>query len=242
MLRNLLGVVGVSSLLIAAPLSAASAADITLPAKAFAAPNAPYSWSGCYAGGSAGVVRDSTAETWSYIFDDVGSYQLSDTGFLGSIDAGCNWQSGSFVYGLETDFGLSTINTKESESGPGFSYVEQEKLNELGTVRGRVGWAVDRALFYVTGGLAYGEVDHSATGTGGDDIYDFSASGWQAGWAVGAGADYAVTNNVSIRFEALYVDLGTKNIVDAEGDHASLGTSELVARIGANLKFCGIGC
>jgi outer membrane immunogenic protein len=70
-------------------------------------------------------------------------------------------QAGSFVYGLEAD--LSWLNNKSTYVDPNgainnFFPSETNRLNDLGTVRGRLGLAVDRSLFYFTAGLAFGEV------------------------------------------------------------------------------------
>ena len=72
----------------------------------------------------------------------------------------------------------------------------------FGTVRVRAGYAVDRMLFYVTGGLAYGGLNSTA-------LYDSTSS---AGYTIGAGVEYAFTNNWTAKVEALYINLdsGTK--------------------------------
>ncbi len=86
---------------------------------------------------------------------------VSPAGWLGGVQGGYNWQGfGSpFVLGVETDIQASTILGQGSDSN-GVAY--KSRLQALGTVRGRAGYAMDRALVYFTGGLAYGSVDNEA--------------------------------------------------------------------------------
>ena len=128
----------------------------------------------------------------------------------------------------------------------------------FGTVRARLGFAADRALFYVTGGLAWA--------SGGDDP---SISWWQGtnattgtpdllwrrggasgfGWTLGAGIEYAISNNWTIRGEYLYVDLGNEDSNWACTARAAscpglnfTGRADVnfsVARVGVNYKFGG---
>ena len=86
---------------------------------------------------------------------------VSPAGWLGGVQGGYNWQAyGSpFVLGIETDIQASTILGQGSDLN-GAAY--KSRLQALGTVRGRAGYAMDRALVYFTGGLAYGSVDNEA--------------------------------------------------------------------------------
>ena len=60
-----------------------------------------------------------------------------------------------------------------------------QKLPWFGTVRGRLGYAYDRFLPYVTGGLAYGNIEANPS-------FGFtSASTTNAGWTIGAGVEFA---------------------------------------------------
>ena len=74
----------------------------------------------------------------------------------------------------------------------------------LATVRGRVGYAFDRFLPYITGGLAVGNIKASQPGfTGGDDT--------NAGWTAGGGLEFVIAGNWTAKAEYLYVDLGKFN-------------------------------
>ena len=86
---------------------------------------------------------------------------VSPAGWLGGVQAGYNWQGiGSpLVLGVETDVQATVFRGEGSNAG-GDSF--QSDLRALGTVRGRAGYAMDRALVYATGGLAYGSIDNEA--------------------------------------------------------------------------------
>ena len=86
--------------------------------------------------------------------------------------------------------------------------------NVQGSIRGRVGYALDRVLLYATGGVAFAGVNTNLTtnsllGLGGS--FD-SASNTRVGWTVGGGLEYAVTNNWSIRAEYRYSNFGQATV------------------------------
>ena len=66
-----------------------------------------------------------------------------------ALQAGYNWQSGQFVFGVETDI---------QASGADDTFAPWKFSNPwFGTLRGRAGYALNNILFYGTLGLAYGE-------------------------------------------------------------------------------------
>lgn len=93
--------------------------------------------------------------------------------------------------------------------------------NIQGSVRGRLGVAVDRALFYVTGGAAFGSLTNSYASPFGVDSYDHT----KVGWTAGAGVEYAVTNNWSVRVEYRYTDFGRVNDVLVASTPGGIGTA-----------------
>jgi outer membrane immunogenic protein len=202
----LIAATGLVALVVAAP---AVAADMPPYARPTAAP-VLFDWTGFYVGGNVGG-------TW---FSDNASYfQPATPGrVIGGGQAGANWQTGMFVLGVEAD-----INGRHLDGNGSFFPFPDAKNQDtqtqqedwVGTVRGRLGIVtVGKALFYATGGLAYGAVQHSYSqvriSTG--QNLGLSDSTVKAGWTVGGGNDYAVTNNVSIGVEYLYVDLGATTL------------------------------
>ena len=187
---------------------------------------ASYDWTGAYigvnAGGGFGTFKLSPSGGGG------GSFDFSASGFLGGIQAGYNWQVGQFVYGVETDFQGSDIKAELSTGGPSL----ETKVDWFGTLRARIGYTpVDRFLVYGTGGLAYGHEKTSLPGA-----FDFSKT--KVGWTVGAGAEYAITNNWSLKSEYLYTDLGKASFTPAGGGTGiDVKVPFHTVRVGLNYKF-----
>ena len=168
--------------IIALGSASASAADIQrrqMPAKAPAyLPPPPYNWTGFYVGinGGGGWGRSDFSAPFS-----TGSFNTSG-GLVGGT-LGYNWQMGQAVFGLEGDVDWSNI--RGSAACGGGVTVCETRNDWLGTFRGRVGYAFDRFLPYVTGGLAVGDIKTSIAGLG-------STNDTKAGWTVGGGIEAAI--------------------------------------------------
>ncbi len=146
---------------------AANAADLPPPAVApIYIPPPTFTWAGLYLGGTVGFANG------FHSYDDLAGAFLGypglsndqTKGFAGGGTLGFNLQARSFVYGLEADFsGLSNRSSYVDPNGAinPFYPSETNSLKDLGTVRGRIGLAIDRSLFYFTAGLAFGEVANS---------------------------------------------------------------------------------
>jgi outer membrane immunogenic protein len=227
---------------------------------------AVYSWTGFYIGGNVGYGwfdRNSTlADTGTPAFFAAtiaaGAlppvYGVNPRGAVGGGQIGYNWQAGMWVFGVEADIqgadvkGSTTLNTSVAPFVP-ITATATEKLDWFGTARGRVGFAANTALFYVTGGLAYGHVSHSFF-TAAPAVAQ-SAFGSDAqvdvGYTVGAGVEWAFNNNWSVKGEYLYMDLGNHTTtafgVTGTPVGATLGlrTHEQynIVRVGLNYKWGG---
>jgi outer membrane immunogenic protein len=191
MKRFVLASVGALSMI--ALMGAANAADLprreTMPVKAPA--YLPYNWTGAYIGinGGGGFGGRSS-------FDGLG---VSDrpSGALFGGQLGYNWQFGRTVVGLETDIDYSDI--RGSTACGAFTCETRNKW--LGTTRARIGYAFDRFLPYLTGGVAYGKVRASNSGFGTD-------SDTRVGYALGGGVEFALAGPWTAKVEYLYTDLG----------------------------------
>ena len=203
----------------------ASAADLQREGLVYLNARPPaFAWSGCYVGLNTGVAFDhvgfaTTVDQGSHFFlapnvAAVGAAASGTSngqvGFIGGAQTGCNWQTGSLVFGLEGDF--NGLAPKAEFTGNGtttlgpVSVTNSISTSWLATVRPRVGYAPYRTLVYVTGGIAvarfkfgqtYSEPNFPASGS--SDAVDV-----KAGWTIGAGYEYAFANNWSARFEYLY--------------------------------------
>jgi len=208
--------------------SAASAADLIRKGPPVAiAPT--FTWTGFYGGVNIGYGFGAESGVLQSVRIDTGVvtpnsevFRLNGptpSGVVGGGQFGYNWQAGSFVFGLETDFQGSDMSATSTGSGvwvPGFNgpvaALSRQSVDWFGTLRARVGTTAfdPKLLLYVTGGFAYGRVSN------GQDFYDsdgdfgrLDVSSVLTGWTAGAGAEWAFAPGWSAKFEYLYTDLGT---------------------------------
>jgi len=254
--------IGISA---AASLIATGALAADLPAKAPIYTKAPvyvdpgFDWTGFYIGGNIGYSwgqsRDtSTVSTPTAPAFVTTSDKSSLDGIVGGGQIGYNWQMQRAVFGLEADFqGTDEKGSRAfSFTIPGFFALAlpptpvtlQQKIDWFGTVRGRIGYLVDpKVLLYVTGGLAYGQVDSNET-VGAAAPVTFSSSNTHVGYAVGAGIEGVIGGNWTARLEYLYVDLGTVNGTFTLAPATTFTTyssriTDNILRVGVNYKFGG---
>jgi outer membrane immunogenic protein len=237
--------------LIATP---ALAADMAVKAPP-PAPAPTYSWTGFYAGLNAGDGWGSNtidnsftpgactgpganpsgcALVFPFLITPLpGQFDIHSDGFIGGGQVGYNYQSGAFVWGIETDFQGANIKGNASTTGsllvpPPFvagslvttAATGSERIDWFGTLRGRLGWVpTPPLLVYATGGLAYAHVQTGAafslqtfdpgagqTGSGSTALFQ---SETRTGWTVGGGLEWMIAPQWSVRGEYLYYDLGT---------------------------------
>jgi len=190
------------------------------PQRAFIQPN---TWTGFYIGiNGGGAWGDSK---WS----SIGTFDVSGAMVGGTV--GYNWQFGSpWVLGLEGDVDWTNIDgTSNAICAAGC----KTSNNWLATVRGRIGYAFDRFLPYITGGLAIGDIKASQPGFAG-------AKDTNAGWTAGGGFEFVIAGNWTAKAEYLYVDLGKFNCGLGCGnafnpDNVSFSTH--IVRGGVNYRF-----
>jgi len=219
---------------------AAQAADLPTKAPVYKAQPAYFNWTGFYIGINGGGAWGHT--DWRYNFPgSPGVHTFADHRTHGALfggTVGYNWQfSSPWVLGVEADFDWADINGSTSCPNPAFSC--QSKIRSLGTARGRLGYAVDRVLFYGTGGLAFGDVRIQTVTIPGGVVAGSSHE--SVGWSAGAGIEWAIVNNWSFKVEYLHYDLGTHNfLVDAPAaqnvDALERGN---IIRAGLNWRFGG---
>lgn len=257
----------------AAFCSGASAAD--LPARKAPAPHvAPlFAWTGSYVGVNAGYAwgDDRTLENVDVNSTVIPGFSRSLDGFdflrnsngasfTGGAQIGYNYQIGSIVLGLEADINYVGLKTTYAAGGDRFGLYHdvlsaENHVEWFGTVRPRLGFvATDRLMIFATGGLAYGQVKTQA----GINDYDYatgarlagingSESDTRTGYTVGGGAEYALTDNLTIKCEYAYVDLGSRSHRFYDNDASYPGAGLFVTakdqanfhlvRAGVNYKF-----
>jgi outer membrane immunogenic protein len=186
-------------------------------------------------------------------------------GVIGGLQAGYNWQSANWVYGLEADIqwtgqkgsiAFSCVTAVPCGFPPAINTTIDQKLKWFGTLRGRVGTTTfsPTVIAYVTGGLAYGEITTDVTLSGANaNAVATSAAGsfstTKAGWVVGAGVEGRIIGNWTGKIEYLYMDLGTVSggplaslvapAVRTNFANASFSSriTDNILRVGLNYKF-----
>ena len=217
MKRLVLASLGV--LAVATMMSSANAADIArrheMPTKAplYAA---PYNWTGLYVGinGGGGFGTSDVATV------PPGSFNTNGGLIGGTI--GYNWQMGQTVFGLEGDIDWTDLRGSGACAGT----TCETRNSWLSTARGRIGYAFDRFLPFISGGAAFGDIQNNITGIG-------SATETRVGWTVGGGLEAAIAGPWSAKIEYLYADLGRGASV--LGSDASFKTN--IVRGGLNYRF-----
>lgn len=186
-----------------------------------------------------------------------------DAAFTGGAQMGFNWQFGPMVAGVEADInyrgngdnnGFNILGTG-NYAGYGLYHSGSDRGNWFGTLRARLGFALDRTLIYATGGLAFGDTG----GSGHIYAYDVGSPGvalidgeWRSngngtswGWTLGAGVEHAFSTNWTAKLEYLYVNLDRDNnrLTNIALPNYTFTSSDEdkfhVVRVGLNYKFGG---
>lgn len=228
-----------------------------------------FTWTGFYAGLNAGygfgasneAKTNGTVGFSNLIAPGIapGALKVDGSGFIGGGQIGYNVQMNQLVFGLEAD--IQYVDNKKSSGfigapvlGTQLNTTAESELRYFGTVRARLGFTpVNRFLVYATGGLAYGDVRSTTSVVGVQNAalsWNGSKSETKVGYTIGAGAEYALTNNWTLKGEYLYYDLGKSNVA-ATGNGAVRSIAALngvdylsrvetkghIVRAGVNYKF-----
>jgi outer membrane immunogenic protein len=242
----------------------AYAADMHL--KAPIAPAPVFNWTGYYIGVNGGYAKDNastdinpdpTAVRFINLLPE--TLDPAPKGYFGGGQVGANWQYGSVVAGLEADLqsgikGTIVQSPLVQNNGTPFNGTAAvtQQVEWWGTARLRLGTTfVDpRFLIFATAGVAYARIDNTANTDfrpQGTIQYPTSVGDFRTGLVAGGGAEFAFTNNLSLKAEYLYLDLGT-NSTTAQPVPANppftitynFHTTMQVVRGGLNWKFSGM--
>jgi len=192
----------------------------------------PGDWAGGYVGGNVGYGQDSGVVVDFIPNNPSDSFDMK--GYRVGIYGGYNWAAGPVVAGIEADATYADINGDARCPNPAWTC--GATLDQLFTLRGRVGVPVGVVLLYGTLGIASGQVEAFDGPTGGTEYKDRKRN---SGWVAGLGGEMAFTRQLSGRFELLYTDLGdNKYTVDPPpGDIVSVETKVTALRAGIGYKF-----
>lgn len=206
------------------------AADLIIADDVGVAP-ASSDWSGFYAGVFGGYAAGTaTAES------ALGTTEIDGSGGLLGVTLGGNAQFDGFVLGLEGDIAWAGIEGDAACTGaPG--YTCGGTVDWMGSLRARAGIAVDQVLLYATAGAALAGVTATVTPVG---AFTGEFSDTFIGWTAGVGAEVKVTDDISVKAEYAYVDLGTKTA--PAGTLSTLNATDLspafhTVKLGVNFAF-----
>jgi outer membrane immunogenic protein len=233
-----------------------------------AAPRAPavavppvFSWSGLYVGLNVGYSFGRASTDYRFTptggpTTALGNSTTDPDGIIGGGQIGFNWQTGALVFGIEGDIqgsaqkGSHTFTCPAAVCGgpPFVTIAREDKMPWFATLRGRIGFAVDRVLLYGTGGLAVADIKSDATLTvPGLGSAAYSNSTTRAGWTLGAGIEIALLANWSAKLEYLYMDFGSFDYANAVPAalappaggtiHSSTSFHDHVVRVGVNFRL-----
>jgi len=218
-------------------IAASNAQAADLPSRYSPAPDynamPTFTWTGFYAGANLGYGWSTGASRhYDPPFGVTGGGRKG--GFIGGVQGGYIYQLGMVVLGAETDLQYAAVGNKGASYGN--TYYPGDSDGYFGTIRARAGVALDRTLVFATTGFAYGDIGGNK---GLDEVlgaHRDNKNNW--GWTLGAGVEYAVTNNFVAKVEGLYVNLDTKDNY-ALGDRVDIrrDTEFGVLRAGLNYKF-----
>ena len=198
-------------------------------------------WTGLYLGAEAGGSWSRDWRTYAPAYTTGTNEQLAG-GLAGGL-IGYNWQlpGNRFLLGVEGSFDWADING--SGPCPNPAYACGEKLNQLYSGTGRIGYVLGNALLYAKGGAAWTEVDYHATFLTNPGPFDGGGNVSREGWVGGAGVEYMFAANWSAKVEYDYYDFGSKISATDSGGGAHLLTNRdstltvQTLKVGADYHF-----
>jgi outer membrane immunogenic protein len=242
-------------------LAGAAVSGLAMPALAadlYPYPRTPayvaaYNWTGFYAGanlgGAWGRITNTDTFTGAAGITAADSSSATISGLIGGGQIGYNWQTGNLLFGLEADIdGSGERGTNSAVISNFGTNAVSDSVRAFGTARGRVGFAADRWLWYVTGGFAWQSVAFNDGFTPLNSTLTGISNGssTRAGYSVGGGLETALWGNWTGRVEYLYLDTGTWTTTAAGLTGLPLGTTTVtnsvhtqnnVVRTGVNFRF-----
>ena len=201
------------------------------------------SWAGMYIGIHAGAACPLVATTNVVPFggfDDglARSFSFDKCRPLAGGSIGYNIEAGTFIVGFEADVGF--LDVRQATVDAVNSDFAGVRYGWHGTLTGRLGIAVDKALIYAKGGAAWARIANTAShvAAGVLDPTDFSeVTGTRWGWTIGGGIEFMIAPEISLKGEYLYMDFGTASSTNLDGDVFEHRNRLHTAKIGLNYRF-----
>lgn len=214
-------------------------------------PSPVFSWTGFYIGVQGGGEFAHESGLWGDAAQKgLSPYANSPSGGLIGGHVGYNWQIGKVVLGVEGDanaaLGVSgatstVYNSLGLNGNPVGTTLYPIRAQQFSNedIRLRLGYAIDRALLYAAGGVAFGDVKTTYYSPAPSTPY-LSVSTQRVGWTLGGGLDYAFTDSIVGRVEYRYTDLGSKSFSipgGGGGNYDNIGFRSSAVLVGLTYKF-----
>lgn len=195
-------------------------------------------WQGFYIGAVGGYGwADTSSNVTSPV--TVPGAPTSPAGALFGPTLGYNWQMGTLIMGVEGDYAFGNLSGNGLYTGPGRDVAVNYQINNMGTLRARIGYATGNWLLFGTGGFAWANASrHDVQQGGSNAIEDVSAD--HTGWTLGVGAEYAINKNWSAKGEYRYSSFGAADYVFQNvngGFTNSVGFNVQQALLGMNYRW-----
>ena len=207
-------------------------------------PEAAFSWTGGHIGINAGLANGHTS--WKDPVPIGGNIDATPAGRTAHTDmsggiygvqGGYDWQFDNWVVGLEGSFSALTLSGTNIDQF-NHDWTLRAKTEWIGSLTGRVGWAVRHVLLYGRGGVAWAHNKFEI-----EDVNTFrgSPSATRVGFVVGAGFEWAFAPGWSVFSEAGYDGFHSRNVTFSAPPEPSFDvrTRETIEtlRFGVNFRF-----
>jgi outer membrane immunogenic protein len=132
---------------------------------------------------------------------------LRNGGVFGGAQMGVNYQFDSIVLGVEGDFSGTSLKPSGTDAA---GFMHGTSTYWTSTVTGRLGYAINQALFFAKGGVAFADERDTVTSPLG--VFSSTGTTTQVGWTAGGGLEYALDRNWSAKIEYDYLGFGSQSV------------------------------
>ena len=189
-----------------------------------------FRWAGCYVGAQGGFSWSNTGYDLDIPPTPNSGYNFQLFGGVAGGHAGCNYKFRNWVVGIEGDFEATGLRGRDYGLGV---TIDEIKGKWDASVRGRVGYAVDRLLVYGTGGAAWLDIDYARPNLDAQVVNKILT-----GWTAGLGLEYGFAQNWTGRVEYRYARFNSQAFPFTAGRDRTLRETEAsTIRGGATYRF-----
>jgi outer membrane immunogenic protein len=214
----------------------AQAADLSTKPPTTKAPPAAYipqaiNWTGFYIGAHLGGAWSNA--NWTNPVSGL-TDNLRNGGVFGGAQMGVNYQFDSIVLGVEGDFSGTSLKPSGTDAA---GFMHSTGTYWTSTVTGRLGYAINQALFFAKGGVAFADERDTVTSPLG--VLSSTGTTTQVGWTAGGGLEYALDRNWSAKIEYDYLGFGSRSVPATAlvGAPGSVDLNIQRAMAGVNYRF-----